>query len=62
MKVHITRISPMNGRLDAKHCRKATMEIKEEIASVLLKNAMKPRIPIVDVEHLPKDKIKRKWS
>lgn len=36
------------------------MEICEEIVEARMKNALKKPQPIVDVEHLPKDKIKRK--
>ena len=60
VKLHITRISPTNSKLNVKPCPTATMQIREEISAFLLKKTTKKPTPFVDVERLPTDKIKRK--
>ena len=60
VKLHISRVSPTGSKLNVKPCPRATMPIREEITAFLLKRATKKPPPIVDVESLPTDKIKRK--
>jgi len=63
LKVHLAHINPQSTRLNVKTCPKVPMSIREEMANLLLsKVSTSNKPPLVDVEMLPSDPIKRKMT
>ena len=62
LKVHLAHINPQSSRLNVKVCPKVPMKIREEMGKLLLAKTSCKKPPLVDIELLPSDPIKRKME
>lgn len=55
-------MNPSCGKLGVRHCPKASMAVCLEITKAQLNKIPSKKNPIVDIERLPKDAMKRKMD